>query len=247
MSRPRHRLLIVGAREGSLGEAVETLAREDLNGDFDVETAGIDQEMLGLDITDYNQVDDFFESIPLHAYPMSIVCTVGMNVEHTIGALHPPALQREFEVNCTSVLNLLSAWWNVAMMAPDGEVPHLHHFVAISSNSAQIARSQSLGYCASKAALSMGLRVAARALATGREWKDPCPVVYGYEPGWINDTPMSREVRERLDHATAATTVHRIPGGRGIDRFSLANMIMNNLKGGKALNGCMLRLDGGEQ
>ncbi len=114
------------------------------------------------------------------------------------------------------------------------------HFVVISSNSARIPRSQSLAYCASKAALSMSVRVSARYLA---QQNHPV-VVYGYEPGLLEGTPMTRMAQSGF-----AGSLHRMPNVRaaGLPAEGLARLIAFNLgQNGRALNGTLIPYDAGE-
>lgn len=111
--------------------------------------------------------------------------------------------------------------------------------VLISSNSANIARTNSLPYCASKAALSMAVRVAARERAGHG-------IVYAYEPGLLSSTPMTRASADSFDGA-----LHRIPGlppRAGLDVGAFAQVIVDNILNPTiAFNGATIRLDGGEQ
>lgn len=226
---PDRTLLVVGARPGSLGEAIAHEAEN--SGRWSVTTAGISNEDVPLDVLDVRGMDLLFAR---HRF-QSVVCTVGVNRETTITNLSD-YLEEAMDVNVCGPMNLLQEWARPAIEQGDTQE---RHFVAISSNSATIARSRSLAYCASKAALSMALRCAAREAAwTGLS-------IYGYEPGWIEGTPMSQEVEDRM--VSASTARHRIPGSRVLDPNRLAEMIVRNLDHHGDLNGCLIRIDGGEQ
>lgn len=242
-------LLVVGAREGSLGHYVGSVATER---GWTVTTAGVSgDEDMHFDIANHGSVHALFPEDmgePWH----SIVCTAGVNYE---GGIKDDSIRGKLDqsllINTTGPLHLLHAWQDWWLYHIDethmerdvalGEDVPMYplHFVAISSNSARIARSQSLAYCASKAALSMGIRCAARELAD--TWLN----VYAYEPGWLSGTPMSKEVNARFEYGQPR---HRIPGDRTCDPAALAHMIVRNLANWySSLNGCTLRLDGGEQ
>lgn len=231
-------LLVVGAREGSLGRAIADEA-EDAQGQWSVFTAGIDpDEDHFVDVTMEGSIRELFERTCI---PDCIVVTAGINIEGSVmGDVHGDML-KQFVTNSFGPINVLSEW--LKAMSVTGQKSDLHApgsvFVAISSNSASLARSRSLGYCASKAALSMALRCAAREMAKSKV------SIYGYEPGWIGGTPMSTEVLGRL----GGNPAHRIPSGEAVDVGSLAALIVNNLSDpeARALNGCLLRIDGGEQ
>lgn len=230
-------MLVVGAQPLSLGWHITRAARHE---GWSVTTAGISGE---------EDIPRFDITKPLHRHNVlkngmrfdAIVCTAGINISGSmLGSPHTwdYDLERMLTVNAAGPLALLRQW--VDAMTSQGVAMYGRSFVAVSSNSAHVARSQSAGYCASKAALSMGLRCAARELAeTGLN-------VWGVEPGWIKGTPMSERVQERLGPDVAP---HRIPGDRSLRPEWLAEFIINNINpvSRSPLNGCMMRIDGGEQ
>jgi NAD(P)-dependent dehydrogenase (short-subunit alcohol dehydrogenase family) len=241
-------LLIVGARIGSLGHYIGEVAAK--NG-WDVTTAGVSgDENISLDITSHAAVHALLTTDEDAPSWHSVVCTAGVNYE---GGITDDSIRGKLDqslaVNAVGPLLLLHCWadwWSYMLdetyLGTDHNnvVPTVPmHFVAVSSNSAHIARSQSLSYCASKAALSMGLRCAARELAG--TWLN----VWGVEPGWLSGTPMSKEVNARIGYGLPR---HRIPGDRTVDPAALAHFIVGGLRNPySSLNGCMIRMDGGEQ
>lgn len=231
------KLLVVGARPLSLGIRVVRAAKD---AGYRTETLGMGSEDHKLDITDTHLVHEFMHE---HAFD-HIVNTVGVNLDGTIeGKGWIAALETSMRVNYLAQMIMVSGWaryWRDKIKSEHLR-PEVKHYVAISSNSARIARAQSGGYCASKAALSMGMRCAARQEAT---WP---LAIYAYEPGWLEGTPMSEAVRTRIQDK-GLTTMHRIPGGQAIPPDQVAEMIVRNIAaGGKHLSGCILRVDGGEQ
>lgn len=229
-------VLIIGARENSLGAYIASIAGDETP---HVLTAGVSgEEDYHLDINDRDEILDVLEQVR----PTHIVCTAGVNRQRAEATNFEWWMASSFAINCIGPMAVLDAWLNNFAMKPSSSVAGkdgLQHFVAISSNSAHIARRNSMAYCASKAALSMSLRVAARDLA------GTTMLVYGYEFGLLADTPMTTEVRGRLGGQPA----HRMPGvGAGIDPSVAALAVVNGLAhGGRELNGCLLRLDAGEQ
>lgn len=220
-------LLVVGAQDGSIGQAV---ARGAYQFGWDVVTAGLGPEDHHLDLT-----EDTFTFLTEHNYFDVVVCTAGVNPTPRTTHLEDKLLETLY-VNAAAPIAFLDTW--ITHGFPDDQVV-IPQFVVVSSNSAHIARSQSLPYCASKAALSMAVRCAARQLADSRI------TVWGVEPGWVEGTPMSERVMERLGPETEP---HRIPGDRTLDTTGLAEFILVTILGDHLwLNGCMLRLDGGEQ
>ena len=225
------RVLVVGAKEGSLGHAVASEARA---AGHDVTCAGIGGEQTHMDVKKVQQIRATLEEVKPH----HLVCTVGVNEPGTIrGKGWLERLLRTQQVNYVGPLILASEFCRYWRDNPDEDV--VHHCVAISSNSAHIARSPSGSYCASKAALSMGYRCAAREMS-GMPF-----AIYTYEPGWMSRTPMSNQVMSDL--AGQGVQPHRIPGGNEVDPRELARMIVANLAFGRWLNGTSIRLDGGEQ
>lgn len=229
-------LLVAGARPRSLGMAIVRAAKDV---GFQVETLGMTTEDHQVDASNVEQVHEFFRD---HNLIDHVVCTVGTNQEGTIeGKGWFNALAGQMHTNYLAPMIMLSSWtrtWRDQIK--QGKTPtEAKHFAAVSSNSARIARADSGGYCASKAALSMGIRCAARQQA-----RYPFSL-YAYEPGWLEGTPMSEMVRQRM---SPSHKPHRIPGGRGINPEVLAQVIVNNLKTTNfSLNGCIIPFDGGEQ
>lgn len=222
------RVLVVGARKGSLGEAIH---EEFLSNGHYAYAAGISGEYIKCDILDSGQR----YAALMKTRPHLVVCTVGINTP--VDKVWSPeafsdALREEFMVNAVGPLELLREFID--------RQGHGNQFVMVSSNSAHIARTGSLPYCASKAALSMGVRVAAR------EYKGT-PLIWGVEPGFLYGTPMSNETAE----AFAGGPLHRIPGLNSRDGLSVKDVAKTivglALEKPRHLNGVMLRMDGGEQ
>lgn len=227
------KVLVVGARGGSIGAAVAEQAH---SLGYTVVTAGITNEDMYLDVVQDNAGGLAAKLATIQ--PDHIVCTVGMNMPQPSdpGEELWHWYRWHFETNVMGPMRLLEAWSR--FLPPGGG---LNHYVAISSNSAHVPRSGSAAYCASKAALSMALRVKAREGAV----RPGSPIVYGYEPGLVAGTPMT-------DH-TAQTwpgqplTRMRDPRlAQGISAGTLAWLVAQNLSMGPELNGVMLRIDADE-
>jgi NAD(P)-dependent dehydrogenase (short-subunit alcohol dehydrogenase family) len=243
-------LLVIGASDPySLGARCESEA--DKSGFWGVvETAGIDpEETFSLNVMDRIQVLDFFNTTPYNFH--DVICCAGINIASDLnkpfGGLSyvddkyvddpkfSTAIHDQLIVNALGPMIVFEQWrryWKDL----DEETSRFN-FVAISSNSAHIARSGSTGYCMSKAALSMGIRCVARACA------EESFNIWGYEPGFLIDTPMSRKSVKMF-----GSNPHRIPGNRTIETQELAERIISDIRSGHSwLNGCLLRTDGGEQ
>jgi len=226
-------MLIVGAAEGSLGEAIAHEAYT--NYDFAaINTAGINDEEIKLDVTHPSQVVE----VLANARPDIVVCTVGVNEPVQVrDAYLPLRLTDAFRVNVVGPMEVLRHF--LASPVREDRVGYTKRFVAISSNSARIARTGSMAYCASKAALSMALRVAARELA-GK------PVqVWGYEPGLLAHTPMTQNTAKDYEGP-----LHRMKGidPSGILPHHLAQRIVSDVANfSPAHNGVMFPFDAGEE
>lgn len=225
-------VLVFGARKDSLGDAVMS---EAASAGYGVTSAGPNGEDYH-----YHSDEDNAAGLLEIVNPEVVVWTVGINSN--------ASMERHLYVNCVLPLRLIDSW---LVSLRTGGIPNPNQprqFIGISSNSAHIARTGSVEYCASKAAFSMGLRVKGREIA--RSWKHMS--VYGYEPGLLAGTPMTRDTAARLSsmgYELGDQYLHRMPGigPDGLDRYDLASMIVANLGNARSLNGCMLRVDAGEQ
>lgn len=218
------RLLIFGARKKSLGHAIGKMWNDIY--ERPLLTVGISgEEHMNVLIDDPDELGQVFQNFK----PTKVVCTIGMNTELGEGDFEYWMMDH-LRTNAYLPMHILMTW---LQQEGDGAPGAGAHFVAISSNSAHIPRSKSMAYGASKAALSMAIRCAARDVA-----KAEMPMsIYGYEPGLIKGTPMSGE--------RGGTRMLGLP--QGISRRTLAGQIVHNLGfGGTELNGVLMRLDAGE-
>lgn len=223
-------VLVVGARRGSLGDAVVTeLHAKGLS----AYRAGITDEPLRLDIADRGNVWDILHTVD----PTHVVCTVGMNQPTPFYSddFYDTHATDHAVTNYLLPMYLLNAYAGYLADMPGS-------FVAISSNSAHVARSNSAAYCASKAALSMGLRCAARdASRAGKPLR-----IWGYEPGALTGTPMTQVVQKGLGKDAPMSRMLTAPAG--LATAAVARVVARDLlDSGDVLHGCMVRLDNGEQ
>lgn len=240
MSGERPTLLVVGAATGGLGAAVATHAYQAY--DYaDIFTAGISgDEMVKMDVNNRHQVHERLVDMK----PDAIVCTVGINEPASVRDEHLDLRMFDaFRVNTLGPLAILQEF--LGSPVRPGREHMTKKFVAISSNSARIPRRVSMPYCASKAALSMALRVAARELAGERV------AVWGYEPGLLAGTPMTERVAAHFSAGTQSGQfrMHRMPGAPadGIPVKDLAAQICIDLANfSVAQNGTMIPYDAGE-
>lgn len=221
------RVLVIGARSESLGEAVYERCLT-IPG-WSAETAGVsgDEAMYCDAVREPFTIMQAIED----TRATDVVCTVGINEPAGIDDPgYARVMMESFSVNVVGPLNVLRACLRM---------PTITTFSVISSNSAQIARRKSGPYCASKAALSMALRVAAREVAG-----EGGPYIYVYEPGLLHGTPMTEASAKEFSGPLC-----RIPGSpEGLWTSDVADIIVRNIACPVgALHGSVQRIDGGEQ
>jgi len=231
-------VLVVGARPGSLGAAVADAVR---GRGSEAVTMGLNNEDHSCDV--FLDSMSHLQSLVERVAPRHVVCTAGLNMPESHFTEHDPKdwYRWHFETNVVGPMRLLrvfAEWAEQRTYA--GEPPR--HYVAISSNSATLPRSSSAAYCASKAALSQALRVKAREAQGG----DRGYIVYGYEPGLLAGTPMTQKTSDDFP----GVPLHRMRGAAlaaGVPVSALAAQIVSGLQvPGAALNGALIRYDGGE-
>lgn len=228
----RRRVMVIGAAYGSLGAAV--LASAERAG-YEAFAAGISGEQVPLDVVTDPIIA--MTDMLLAIQPQYVVCTVGVNEARPDGD-PGPWLAKHFEVNVIGPMRLYEAYLE-ARYNPAFMVSGNAHFAFVSSNSAHLPRSSSAAYCASKAALSMAVRVAARETGAGSSG----PLTYAYEPGLLRGTPMTQRTR-----AEFAGPLTRMRGAldQGIDPYDLAELIVQNFDRGPAISGALIRYDADE-
>ena len=229
------RVLVVGCRPGSIGEAVYYAA---LSSCYEAVFAGLHEEPYEIDVVNDSVADMAMQLGALR--PDHIVCTVGINMPEPLAEDPADWYRWHFETNVAGPMRLLKAWDIVLGAISFSE--H-NHFVAISSNSASVPRSGSAAYCASKAALSMALRVKAREGAAQQASR----LVYGYEPGLVRATPMTADTEARFGSGVPLTRMRDPRLSAGISAGALASLVVHNLSLGPEVNGVMFRLDADER
>jgi NAD(P)-dependent dehydrogenase (short-subunit alcohol dehydrogenase family) len=239
------RVLVIGCASGSFGHYVA----EALRGTFDADRsmypqwtvlkAGHPDEPTSeyeYDVTDQQLRHN---EAMLSIRPHHVVYAVGVNRSDWPG--DGPTLANSavdhFEVNVAGFLRVAEAFKSVAL--PGSQL------VAVSSNSAYIPRSPSVGYCISKAALSMAVRTLAR------RWKGE-PIVWGVEPGLMNtratiNTVNSGALTDELGRRVPAHRMQGVSSQFGLSAHQLAESVAHDvLWGGHWLNGTLRQMDAGE-
>lgn len=233
------RMLVVGTAPGSFGADIASYLRveaaEELRrgvGRWHVLEAGLPQGEYVPEVElDVLWPMELVIDVMRKHKPFHVVYAAGVNVpdegEELAANFNVNAL-----VNVQGFLSVAEAFKGVAMPGS--------HLVGISSNSARIPRSPSVGYCASKAAMSSAIRV------LGRRWRGE-PLVYGYEPGLMNTETTMRMVDESAWGGKGAHRMRGVANRYGLPAHEVATIVAHNvLWGGMALNGTLQQLDAGE-
>lgn len=249
MSDNSFRVLVLGCAKGSFGEYLA----EAFEGMFEADrkmykTWGVlraDISELGqwhYDVTDSQSEHDRLMAL---YKPHHVVYAVGINRQDAPGGVAQVGTNStlansatdHFEVNVAGFLRVAEAFKRVALPGS--------HLVAVSSNSAYLPRSPSVGYCVSKAALSMAVRVLAR------RWRGE-PIVWGVEPGLMNTRATIEGVNSGAftDVSGRPKPAHRMLGVSsryGLSAPQLAESVAHDvLWGGQWLNGTLRQMDAGE-
>lgn len=238
------RVMVVGCTRGSFGDLVAqafTRAFEEdryMYPNWSVVRAGVPSEhpvdYLEYDVTDGQPVH---ERVMREVKPHHVVYAAGQNFSDFGGPTLANSATDHFEVNVAGFLRVAEAFQRVAL--PGSQL------VAVSSNSARIPRSPSVGYCISKAAVSMAVRVLAR------RWRGE-PIVWGVEPGLMNTSATVSMVNHGFptDAAGATVPAHRMLGVSskyGLSASQLAESVAHDVMwGGQWLNGTLRAMDAGE-
>jgi NAD(P)-dependent dehydrogenase (short-subunit alcohol dehydrogenase family) len=168
-----------------------------------------------------------------------IVYCAGYNRLEWIKEASVTSTQDSFDVN---VLGFISLLHHHEQKFPDAS----GSIIAISSDASRIPMRTSIAYCASKAALNMAVRVAARELAP--RWR-----VNAVAPGIIRDTPMTDYidsevpiVRGWLPDEAAKYEQSMIPIGRRGEKAEISHVMRDVLTGPGYLTGSIIEISGGK-
>lgn len=193
------------------------------------------------DVTSLVDVHDKVRSMK----PTHVVYSAGITRLDWISQYHPQDFVNMLQVNVIGFANVMNALAIRETRWPSVTPPSV---VAISSDAANRPMRTSLAYCASKAALDMAIRVAARELAP-KGWR-----VNGVAPGKVADTPMTDYVDRRVLEVRGWTkefadsyekSSSNLPGQRPVTKEEVAEVVRAVLFGPPALNGVIVPVNGG--
>jgi NAD(P)-dependent dehydrogenase (short-subunit alcohol dehydrogenase family) len=194
-----------------------------------------------LDVTDEHSIDLYLQRIShgKHPFEIDVAYFAGYNRLMALPDLNPASLRHHFDVNVTGFILLVGA------MAKHWGQTHVS-IAAVASDAARIPMRNSIAYCASKAALVMAVRVAAREMAP--TWRVNC-----VSPGIVAGTPMTeyidREVTKQrgwTDEQAADYERSMIPMGRRATKAEIGDLILSTLHGPEYLTGANLEINGGK-
>jgi len=183
-------------------------------------------------------------------YPTHVVYSAGINHLRWIGEPHQMYEDHLFDVNVRGFIALMDALVASGMMMdrqrghyPFGIMPSI---VAISSDAAERPMRTSLAYCASKAALNMAVRCAARELGP-HGWR-----INAVAPGMTAGTGMQEYIDEAVPVVRGWTheqtfkyeAQQEVTPGR-ITTKEVAQTVRDVLLGPAHLNGSIVTINGG--
>jgi len=222
--------LVLGGNSGIGQAVVNKLVEEyELNKPGEV----LAPERLDVDVASYLDLQSYLSK---HGPFRYIVYSAGINVLEWIEDL--TATWASIAVNYMGFVNLISIHKS---QYPDQQVS----VVAVSSDAAEKPMRGSLAYCASKAALDMAIRCAARELA-------PLWRVNGVAPGMVEGTAMTKYIDEEIPRfrnwsPEKALEYERsqVPTGRRATLDEVSELICWILLGPEQINGEIVRINGG--
>jgi NAD(P)-dependent dehydrogenase (short-subunit alcohol dehydrogenase family) len=201
--------------------------------------------MVGLRATGVDKIDaDVRVRRPVweviaDANPRYVVYSAGVTALDWIGDASYMDFKRLMDINVYGFINVLQGLIDLG-------TGYQRSIVAITSDAAWRPMRASLNYCASKAALEMAVKVAARELAP-HGWK-----VNAVAPGKVSDTQMTEYVDKRVMELrgwTAEEAEHRELSsntlGRMVHPVEVAEVVVSTLLGPQAQTGAVIPVNGG--
>lgn len=227
-SRTPTRLWVVGTDSG-IGAHAAAMASSTYD-DIIATTRGQCDVRLPWDINDIVERHGPFDAV--------LYCS-GVNHLDWSQDINDSEMIETFDVNVAGFIRIISRLAKSQRESPTS-------IVAISSDAAYTPMRTSMAYCASKAALSMAVRVAAREHAP--HWR-----VNAIAPAAVEGTGMSRyvdgrvpELRGWLPSAARAHEMANTPLGRRVNMGEVAILALDMLVGPESLNGSIISLTGGK-
>ena len=223
------RMWIVGG--GGIGEAIASKAR--------IRSCYVELTGRSVDVRDFNALKSFLKDHSKKEHFTKVVFTAGINELCWVRDLNKSQVMDHMETNLFGFTNLLSAlaWYN-------GETTP--RVVAVGSDASRRPMRGSLAYCASKAALDMAVRCAARELGP-EGWR-----INSVNPGMTAPTGMSASIDEQVpefrgwskeyshEYEMAQAVIQRRATPEEV-----AQVVVDVLFGPDYLNGAIIEVNGG--
>lgn len=197
-----------------------------------------------VDVRSAMAISNCVKRIQLSDRPIdTLVYSAGINYLEWIGRMDMGDASDVMNVNAMGFIRVLDE------LVPSNEEERFRRplrVLAVSSDAAVRPLRTSIAYCASKAALDMAVKVAARELGP-YGWR-----VNAISPGMLDDTDMTRYVDSRVQEVRNWTEPRmreyersqEVVDGR-IDTFQVAQLAHDILNGPHHLNGAIIPLNGG--
>jgi NAD(P)-dependent dehydrogenase (short-subunit alcohol dehydrogenase family) len=223
--------LVVGGHSG-IGKATADMLSDDPGNVLCVPDSRL------LDVTSWVRIDDYLVANGPFDY---IVYSAGVNQLAWIEELSAfdSMIKRIFDVNVYGLVEILSL--HIRQFGKDRGAS----VVAVSSDAAELPMRGSLAYCASKAALDMAIRCAARELAPA--WR-----INGVAPGMVEGTPMTEYIDNSIPEFRGWTMEKareyeksQVPTGRRATLGEVAKTICWVLHGPAQMTGEIVKINGG--
>jgi NAD(P)-dependent dehydrogenase (short-subunit alcohol dehydrogenase family) len=204
-----------------------------------------------VDVREQDDIEGFWREVGGFE---GIVYSAGINTLSWIRDLDPDEAMDIMNVNVMGFMRVLQVVTDIAVPMPlprrSGYMsrlgpPMLRSVVAVSSDAATRPMRTSMAYCASKAALDMAVRCAARELA-------PFIRVNAVSPGMIDNTGMTEYIDRTVPKIRDWTPEHadkyersQCPAGRRGMPAEVADLVFNTLRGPEYLTGSIITMNGG--
>ncbi|QSL67827.1 FabG-like protein [Nocardia phage P3.1] len=204
-----------------------------------------------MDVRSLDSIRKWMEAHEVDGYFDHVVYSAGVNYLEWLGKLGHDGIEKSVDllnVNLVGFLRVMDylAWGKAT---PSGDLnlsAYPRSVVAVSSDAASRPLRTSSAYCASKAALDMAVKVAARELG-------PCGWrINAVSPGMTAPTGMSKYVDERVqkirgwsvDQMMQYERSQEVVHGR-IAPYGVGKVIADTLFGPSHLNGSIITINGG--
>jgi NAD(P)-dependent dehydrogenase (short-subunit alcohol dehydrogenase family) len=178
------KIWVIGGTSGIGAAVCDFIGKQD---GHQVVATGLDE-----DVRLYGNLENFWSR---HLGYDAVVYSAGVNSLMPIASLDSVDVDRIFDTNVFGFFNLLQ-------VVANDEFERCHSVVAVSSDAAARPMRTSMAYCASKAALDMAVRCAARELA-------PNVRVNAVSPGMTEGTRMTEYIDRTVPSLRAGTPMRQ--------------------------------------